>query len=132
MTNSRPLVIDDEARAAADRVRTYAEANHYNPRTGAKVPGDDPRHVLILGTYRAVFSITDMFDPLHRVRRSFRHLSVSIPDPKRYPHPVAVCMIADVLGFTGWSEEGDTLPSSWLMDIKQEEHCVAVVQERSN
>jgi hypothetical protein len=42
----RPLIIDDEAKATAERVLAYAMDHHYRPgRPGQTTPGDDPNFV---------------------------------------------------------------------------------------
>ena len=50
----------------------------------------------------------------------FRHLSVSVPMPGRYPNPIAVWMIADLYGFTGWSPEmGVKIPPDWMPQVRE-------------
>jgi hypothetical protein len=72
----RPLIIDDQARAAVAEVLEHAleEQNYYEPGISAQPPGEDPRHCVLLNTYRCVFSITR--DP---ERKLYRHLSISVP-----------------------------------------------------
>jgi hypothetical protein len=118
----RPLVIDDAARELAARVLAYAEGHRYRPSVMVTPPGDDPNHVAMFGTYRAVFSFTESDDML------WRHLSVSVPSAY-YPNPAAVFIIAQLFGFTGW--DGDTLdalPEGWLMEMQELEHCIVVAQ----
>jgi hypothetical protein len=119
----RPLIIDDAAKAKVARVLEHAEANPYHFR--GPVPGDDPRFVAELNTYRAVFTLSH--DPEGKV---WRHLSISVPS-KNYPNPVAVLTIAELFGFTGWDGRTiDQLPLDWILDVKTQEHCVVVMQER--
>ena len=116
----RPLIIGPEAKAEAARVRAHAEANHYH--LGQATPGDDPRYVARLGTYRAVFTVTHVDGLL------YRHLSVSVPS-KKYPNPAAVFMIADLFGFTGWSPDAPFAHGDeWIMNVHKQEHCVVVAQ----
>ncbi len=118
--NLRPLVLDDAAKAEVARVKAHAEANHYRP--GGSTPGDDPRFVAKLGTYRAVFTYThDSSDDV------YRHLSVSVPSHK-YPNPAAVYAIADLFGFTGYDSDKPERPGPWMMDVNRSEHCVVVVE----
>ena len=130
MTHSRPLVIDDGARELAARIVSYAEAHHY-AQTGALavygVPGDNEKHVAMLGTYRVVFSITDVYDHEDFAWRSYRQLSISVPGPD-YPHPIAVYMSGELFGLTGWTGVGEP-PSSWIVGMSESEHCIVVVQE---
>ena len=116
----RALIIDDRAKAEIARVKAHAEANHYWP--GQATPGDDPRYVARLSTYRAVFTITHADDLI------WRHLSVSVPSSK-FPHPAAVFMIAHHFGFTGWSESKPSEPGDgWMLDVNKREHCAVVAQ----
>ena len=112
----RPLIIDDETRAAVARVRDFAEqeAHWYEPYEGDRrhVPGDDDRHVCMLGTYRCVFSITRV--PTGR----WRHLSISVPG-KFYPNPYAVFTIAELFGFTGWDQKSVHAPKDWLLRVER-------------
>lgn len=118
----RPLVIDDAARAQIARVLAYAEDNPYVPAD--PTPSDNPNYVAHLGTYRCVFTFTNMPEAC------YRHLSVSVPGAK-YPNPAAVFMIAHEFGFTGWDEKHiDRLPDGWMMNVNEAEHCVVLGQER--
>lgn len=122
--NLRPLVIDDAARAEAARVLAHAEKNHYHPKPGNDVPGDDPAFTARFGTYRAVFTFT------HADGLIYRHLSVSVPG-KKFPNPVAVFNIAEMFGFAGYDPNkhyAAKLPDGWLMDVNDNEHCVIVAQ----
>lgn len=110
----RALVIDDAAKAEAARVISYAMEHPYHPRQGAPVPGDDPGHVAELNTFRAVFSFTVMQG------QTFRQLSISVPGGL-WPNPWAVCMIAELFGFTGWDGVTvDPLPASWMAHVAAE------------
>lgn len=128
----RVLVISEEAREHARRVKEFAERpeNLYDPYTqpcGTKVaiPGDNPRHVAQFNSFRAVFSITR--SPEGKV---FRHLSISIPVRDRYPNPVAVCETAALFGFTGYDGKfTGRLPDGWLARVNEQEHCVVIGQE---
>lgn len=117
----RALVIDDNARAEVARVLAHAEKHHY--RSGQPPPGDNEHFVARLGTYRVVFSFTHADDMV------WRHLSVSISGA-RWPHPIAVFMIADLFGFTGYDPNvaGDKPPQGWAISTSDAEHCVVVAQ----
>jgi hypothetical protein len=90
----RALVIDDQARAKARRIREFAEQpeNWYlvdGSDRELKIPGNDPRRVAYLNTYRCVFSITKAPDGL------YRHLSISVsfertPKPLRCIHDCGI------------------------------------------
>ena len=120
----RPLIIDDAARARAAEIVAHAEAHPYRP--GMPSPGDDPRFVAHLNTYRAVFTFTHANDLI------YRHLSVSIPakpgSDKPYPGPEAVFVIADLFGFTGFDEDKLEPPADWNFRPHPEERCVVVAQ----
>lgn len=122
MTPIRPLIIDDVAKAKVAAVLEHASKHHYRLGPGVPAPGDDPRFVARLDSYRAVFTFTQLKDTL------WRHLSVSVPGPK-YPNPAAVFTIAELFGFTGW--DGKTLnkfPDGWLGQVNEQDHCVVVGQ----
>ena len=135
----RPLIIDDTARQAAQRVIDFAEKkeNHYivgyGGLTAQRPPGDDSRHVLYVSGlagdlsgktgFRCVFSITEADGA------TWRHLSISIPPPTKYPNPYAVYTIAqDLFHFTGWNGRSSEPPASWAMNINKDEHCIVVAQ----
>jgi hypothetical protein len=120
----RALIIDDLAKARVQKVRAHAEqkANWYIPDS-SMVPGNDPKFVAHLDTYRCVFTIT--MAPKHPL---LRHLSISIPKKGSYPNPIAVWTIADLFGFTGYEGKGEPA-KGWAMAIVKEENCVVVQQE---
>jgi len=115
-------VFDDQARAKARQIREFAEQpeNWYlidGKDRESKTPGDDPRYVVHLNTYRCVFWITKELAGFHR------HLSISVPS-SGLPHPYAAFMIAELFGFEGW--DGKTLEPGpdWLIQANHAEHCV--------
>lgn len=117
----RPLIIDDNARAAIARVVSYAMNHPYS--IGQPVPGDNPNFVAHLSTYRCVFTFTCMHD------KTYRHLSISVPS-ERFPNPAAAFMIASEFGFTGWDEKSiDTMPEDWFGQVNEKEHCIVLGQE---
>lgn len=121
----RPLVIDEQAKKIAARIRDYAEhpENVYRPDPRWTAPGDNPHHVCRLNTYRVVYSITEVPDG------KFRHLSVSVPGEK-YPNPAAVIMIADLFGFVGWDGQTiDQFPDGWLATMEEKARAVVVAQK---
>jgi hypothetical protein len=120
----RPLVVDDIARSKVKRVLDHAQdrRNWYRPGKDARVPGDDPRFVAHLDTYRCVFTITDSPDGV------FRHLSISIPAALKYPNVFAAFTIAEMFGFTGWDGTSVDLPPNWMARVSTEEHCIVMGQ----
>ena len=64
----RLLVIGEEEREAAHKVALYAAfpENHYRPGPGAAVPGDNPNFVVMLGSFRCVFTFTVVEKVLYR------------------------------------------------------------------
>lgn len=123
----RPLFVDDVTKSRVLAVREFAERqeNHYHPSPTARIPGDDPKFVAQLDTYRCVFTIT-----AHEEQR-FRHLSISVPS-KHFPSPPAVFTIAALFGFTGGKVENDFVVgpgSDWQVAIDKDQHCVVVAQE---
>ena len=126
----RALVIDEDARSRVRLVRDFAEKseNLYIVADGfsfQKPPGDDPRHVCELNTFRCVFSITRAQGKL------WRHLSISVPS-KNYPNPFAAFTIAELFGFTGWDGESTIPPRDWAGKVAEEEHAIALAQEKQS
>lgn len=125
-------MLGPDAESEARRVREFAEKteNWYRPGPGAKVPGEDPRHVLTPGTYRAVFSWT-----VDQAGRPHRHLSVSVGRPGKAPIPMVVFTIAHWLGFTGTEPDEDgivqTFGDHWVMwmDPVENTACVSELVE---
>jgi hypothetical protein len=112
--NIRPLIIDAAARAKTAAVVAWAMDHHLDSRNPTFIPGNDPHFTALLGSYRTVFTFTRDGEAL------FRHLSVSVPMPGRYPNPIAVWMIADLYGFTGWSPEmGVKIPPDWMPQVRE-------------
>lgn len=95
----RPLVIDDAARAEAQRIIEFAEHHPYIPGL-TNPPGLNPSHVGQLNEYRVVFSIT------HNACLRFRHISISVPVKGKYPNPIAAFMIARAAA-TPWRGQSD-------------------------
>jgi hypothetical protein len=121
----RPLIIDDEARAAVAKVLAHAleEENYYEPGLSAQPPGLDARHVVLLNTYRCVFSITK--DPQGNL---YRHLSISVPAEGKYPHEFAAMSIAEIFGFTGRHGDSSNFPDGWHLAVDRDDECVIIAQ----
>jgi hypothetical protein len=121
----RPLVINDKAKAAVAEVVAHAmdEQNYYEPGISNQPPGDDPRHVVLLNTYRCVFSITKAPDG-----SLFRHLSVSVPAKGKYPNEFAVLAIADLFGFVPKWDGKSRFPDGWIIGPNKDDECVVVAQ----
>lgn len=120
----RALVIDNVTKAEVKRVVDFATKpeNLYDvTKPILKIPGDDYRYIAQLNTFRCVFTITKGSGGF------FRHLSVSVPSKD---NPIAVFMIAELFGFTGWDQRSDVPPNDWIAmpAIKPEEHCVVLLQ----
>jgi hypothetical protein len=120
----RPLIIGPPQKSKIQKVLDFARQRENWYDLDGPIPGFDRRFQVVLDTYRCVFSYT-------KSRQGFyRHLTVSIPDPTRWPHPAAVWMIADAFGFIGWDEKTiDKAPDGWLVNMNQQEHCIVVAQE---
>lgn len=120
--NTRPLLIGPDEKARAAAIMAHAEANPYTPGAGAATPGDNKAFVGEFNTYRTVFTYT------HLKGDVFRHLSVSVPGG-HYPNPFAVWLLAETFGFTGWDGVSGEVPKNWQVHLKEDEHCVVVVQK---
>jgi hypothetical protein len=114
----RVLIIDDRARAGAARVVEYASRpeNLYVPGPGAKIPGDDPGHVLRLGDYRMVFSLTKV-----TTGEVYRHFSMSVPAKSKFPHPVVVDEVLELFGFVGGLKKSQS-------NVNEKDGCVIAAQ----
>lgn len=121
----RLLTLNNEAKQKAADVVAYAKVNVYEPfaktDTAIKPPGDNPRHIAQLDTFRCVFSFTRTQGEL------WKHLSISVPS-KDYPNPFAVWTIAELFGFTGWDGKSEKPPEGWLAIVNEDEHCIVVAQ----
>lgn len=114
----RVLLIGPPELEAIARVVAYANdpQHRYRPREPApQTPGDNPSHVLQLGDFRIVYSLTEVS------REVFRHLSVSVPNPEKLPAPAAVEVIMQHFGFVGGLANADVL-------AHPVEHCIIVAQ----
>lgn len=119
------FIVDDAARAKAAALTAHAEANPYRPEEpDARVPADDPGLVAVFDSFRVVLSITEM----QGVR--FRQLSISLVNRRRgmYPDPIMAFALADLLGFTGWSEGSNRVPAGWSCRPVPTDGCVSIVQ----
>lgn len=119
------FIIDAAAKAKAAALVAHAEANPYRPEEpGARVPADDPGLVAVFDSFRVVFSITEM----QGVR--MRQLSISLVSRRRgmYPDPIMAFALADLLGFTGWSEGSNRVPDGWSCRPVPADGCVSIVE----
>lgn len=107
----RPLMIDAVARAKIAHLIEYARENHYHPGVDP-IPGDDPRFVIFLNTFRVVFTFSVYQGAL------WRHLSISVPEKDKYPNPIAAFTIAKEFGFSGWTE-GSGPPDNWTLKVEK-------------
>lgn len=122
----RALLIDEVVKKEVQRVRDYAEQpdNWYRPGKDRRIPGDDPRFVVQLNTYRCVFTVTEYPTAV------FRHLSISIP-AKDFANPIAAFTIAELFGFTGWDGHSFNIPPSWMGRVDKQDHCIQLMQPYS-
>jgi hypothetical protein len=97
----RPLVISPEVQTAIKKVKSYAELNHIplgdvkKMASGEMEPigNDDEHSCLIPFGFRCVYSIEE------QPTGTFRHLSVSVDAPGKYPAVEAVNMVMKEFGF---------------------------------
>lgn len=127
----RHLPISDETRAALGALaeRAAQPANWWDPADGT-IPGDIPTYVVVVGSFRVVFTWTAQRGDGH----PHRHMSIStVGAPRgRVPAPPAVWTVAHMLGFTGASvdEHGVVAQpaSGWALSVDPEGNCVVVGQ----
>jgi hypothetical protein len=121
VTGVRPLLIDDNARAKAERILAYAKKHPYRPGVDP-IPGGNKKFCAFFDTYRVVFTYTQ------KDGQTYRHLTVSVPSDK-YPNPIAAFSLAELFGFTGWDQHKlDRAPADWQVGVSEGEHCVALLQ----
>ncbi len=93
------LILSEEGKleAHALALRAAQPENWYRPEEPGYIPGDEDGHVLVLQSYRCVFSFTVHEDAL------YRHLSISVRASTTgvFPAPLAALTIASWFGFTG-------------------------------
>lgn len=107
----RPLILTEESTAEARNVLRHAEAHVISwaelqaIATGAlPPPGDNPIFACTIPMgYRCVFT--------HEMQRAikFRHLSVSVDTPGKWPHEAAVDEIAKLFGFKNSFRSGKVI-----------------------
>lgn len=117
------VILNDDARERVAKVLEFASKpeNFYLPHGGSpKPPGDIPAHVVQLGDFRCVFSLTKVAQ-----EKLFRHLSVSVPSNERaprLPNPMMVAEVARLFGFQGPEQ-------SWHIGPHMYDGCIVVIQE---
>lgn len=122
------FILSPDIKESFSRLVEYAEQEQhwYIPGKGQTPPGNNPKHVMNVGTIRLVFSWTVM-DGL------FRHLSISTTSSRDYPDPRIVWTVAHYCGFTGATPDAQGFvfePSeTWQMKPHEEERCVVVVEK---
>lgn len=116
----RVLIIDEEFKRKVSEVLAYAclPENIYRPGPDAKIPGDDPRHLLMTGDYKIVFSLTY----ISAEDTTYRHFSISVANRSRLPHPIAIEEVLPFFGFFGGLR-------MCIVDVNEREGCVVVVQD---
>jgi len=123
----RPLIITKEIREQVREIANFARSNEYHPGKSETIPGNDPRHVLLIPHgYRCVFSIT-----VDKDNGRWRHLSISVQPLRRdkYPHPFAAFEIAKLFGLTGAKSKDQSFPEDWLFKVRPDEGCVMIGQK---
>jgi hypothetical protein len=123
----RVLMIDQEAKDKVAQVVTFAREHVWYPTPNGPSPGDDPGFVCYLNTYRCVFSYTKSPE----TGLLYRQLSISVPSDG-YPCTAAVCVIAELFGFTGAEQgiEAQVGGGNWVLHVESREpHCVVLAEE---
>jgi hypothetical protein len=92
--------------------------NHFVPLV-SPTPGDNPAYCVMLGTVRAVFTLTISNGAL------YRHLSLSIPQgqdgPCRFPNLVISEELARHFGFTGGLD-------NWMVSPEHDQGALVIAQ----
>lgn len=108
----RVLIIDDEHRRRAAKIVDHAEQNIYRPGTSDPLTSRDPNSMAQIGDYEVAFFFAD------HEGKMVRHLAVRRKDHDALPNHLAVMLIADLFGFTGWGiRDGGKVPVDWLMTM---------------
>lgn len=105
----RPLIIDENARAEIAKVLEFAELNRiYEDEMRARVavpkgyspPGDDSHHVCHIDVgFRCVLTVEEQ--PFGWCK----HLSVSVDDTEKVPHPASIKILMQEFGMNKSLEE---------------------------
>lgn len=123
---SRPLILDPGTQRKIAAVRTYAEGHPYtfaqmhrrlsNPEL---IPGHIKEHCCIIPLdYLCCYSIEEQKKGMHR------HLSVSVKDEGKLPHPAAFAMVMEQFGFTG--KLADT--TMWREDLPEGRYAINAIE----
>lgn len=122
------LTIGPEERARILQVVEYAHdpLHIYVPEQGGMAPGMDPRHVVMLGQYRVVYSIT------YSRQKYWRHLSVSSPNRHRggLPAPEVVCMTLRAFGFENVPmtfQDASDIPKGLNIGVNEDDMAIGAV-----
>lgn len=129
------LFLDDETKGRIAAVVDFATRpeNYYYVGVSSFVPGNCEGYVAHLNNYRCVFSISIIAEIPGQTDEKYRHLSISVPDPKLLANPVVVFTLARMFGFTydkpaPKSGVVNEPASTWSIGIQDKEHTVVVVE----
>jgi hypothetical protein len=119
------LILTDETRAQVGEVVAFAEAHRFTlhdimqrAETGLPV-GDDPLFTCIIPFgYRCCYSLEEQNFGL------CRHLSVSVAEENKGPHPTALNEILKLFGFIGTLEQMDAI----YLEGKKPHQAVNLIQ----
>jgi hypothetical protein len=100
------LVITDEAKKAIAEIVAWATLpGHVYSREGSYSNPPEDKHTVVLGTYKAMFTLTAGSVVKDATPVILRHLSVAIWPrslrPGKFPGPWVVSELAPLFGFTG-------------------------------
>lgn len=111
----RPFIIGEEQKQELALLRQVAESNPFSAAAmkqrikGTWEPGDDVRYTCYIPVdYKVVFTIETALERsnLEISHGMYRHLSVSIGDSKKPPHPLVCQELMSELGFVNTLDSG--------------------------
>lgn len=110
-----PLIMNRKVESAIADLKHYAEQNVLTSHkllelvNSGKSIGDDPNFVVHIPlSYRVVFSVEEHIQKTGGTVK-FRHTSISIGTPNKYPGIPAVDMIIGLLGFKNKVQSGKVI-----------------------
>lgn len=117
----QPFVIGEEQKQELALLKQSAEANQFSAEAmrkrikGTWEPGNEILYTCYIPVdYKVVFTIEAGLQAsnLENTGRMYRHLSVSIGDETKTPHPYVCQEIMDLLGFVNTLQSGKCLVGS--------------------
>lgn len=126
----RVMIIGPKEKEAIQGLVSYAEKHHVDKDLIQKcmkkewAVGDDPNYIAYIEQgYRLVYSIEE------QPRGWFRHLSVSVDNIEKAPHPAAVELLMKEFGFKGSLDYRIWMEKNVVLSTGIEVNAINILQE---